>query len=89
MSSDSDSTEFQKAKLEKLKAIYQMGLGFEADGALELADQNYREALELVEPEDKANFKALHYRLGRVAEALGKLEAAEKHYNVVAVIDYK
>ena len=35
-----------------------------------------------------ANFLALHYRLGRVAEALGNNEAAEEHYNEVAAIDY-
>ena len=34
------------------------------------------------------NFKALHYRLGRVAEALGNNEAAEEHYNEVAAKDY-
>ena len=41
-----------------------------------------------MEPEDKDNFIALHYRLGRVAETLGNNEAAEEHYNEVAANDY-
>ena len=35
-----------------------------------------------------ANLNALHYRLGRVAEAQGNTEAAEEHYNEVAANDY-
>ena len=65
-----------------------MGLSFEANDAPKLAERNYKEALKLLEPEDKENFLALHYRLGRVAEALGNREAAEEHYNEVAAIDY-
>ena len=42
----------------------------------------------MLEPDDKDNFLALHYRLGRVAETLGNTEAAEEHYNEVAAIDY-
>jgi hypothetical protein len=30
----------------------------------------------------------LHYRLGRVAEALGNNEEAEENYNEVAATDY-
>jgi tetratricopeptide (TPR) repeat protein len=68
----------------EIEALYQAGLRFEADGALDLADRNYRQALNLLEPGDKKNFNALHYRLGRVAEALGRPEEAEEHYMKVA-----
>jgi hypothetical protein len=72
---------------DNLTALYRAGLEFEANGAIELAGQNYRQALELLKPGDKENFKALHYRLGRVAEALGKCEDAESHYNQVDASD--
>src|SRR5262249_21038473 len=85
--------EFQQARATtnpalKIQTIYQIGLSFEANGALKLAERNFREALKLLEDEDEENFKALHYRLGRVAEALGNNEAAEEHYNEVAAKDY-
>ena len=79
MSVKSDSPEPQSAR-----SVYQTGLGFEADGSLELAEKSYGEALKLLEPADQELFKALHYRLGRVTEARGKLEVAEEHYNAVA-----
>jgi hypothetical protein len=41
----------------------------------------------LLKPDDKENFNALHYRLGRVAEALGRNEEAEEHYGQVAASD--
>jgi tetratricopeptide (TPR) repeat protein len=90
---DEAIAEFQQARAStnptlKLQAIYQAGLSFEANNALKLADRNYREALKALEPEDKEHFNALHYRLGRVAEALGNNEAAEEHYNEVAANDY-
>ena len=65
-----------------------MGLSFEAINAPKLAERNYKEAIKLLEPEDKDNFNALHYRLGRVAETLGNNEAAGEHYNEVAANDY-
>jgi tetratricopeptide (TPR) repeat protein len=73
---------------QKVKALFQAGLSFEANNAWKLADRSYREALKGLEDDDKENFKALHYRLGRVAEALSNNEAAEEHYNEVAAIDY-
>jgi len=82
---------FQQARSNpslKVQSLYHAGLSFEANGALKLADRAYRDALKAIEPEDTANFNALHYRLGRVAEALGNLEAAEEHYNEVAANDY-
>jgi tetratricopeptide (TPR) repeat protein len=71
----------------EIEALYRAGLRFEANGALELADQNYRQALKLLKPGDKDNFITLHYRLGRVAEALGRNEEAEEHYIQVAASD--
>jgi tetratricopeptide (TPR) repeat protein len=90
---DEAIAEFQQARAStnpalKIQAIYQVGLSFEANNALKLAERNFKEALKLLEPEDEENFKALHYRLGRVAEALGNNEAAEEHYNEVAAKDY-
>jgi tetratricopeptide (TPR) repeat protein len=72
----------------KIQALLAMGLSFETNSAPKLAERNYKEGLKLLEPEDKDNFLALHYRLGRVGEALGNREAAEEHYNEVAAADY-
>ena len=83
--------EFQQARsspTHKVQALYQVGLSFEANGAFKLADRAYQDGLKAIEAEDMDNFKALHYRLGRVAEAMGNHEAAEEHYNEVAAIDY-
>ncbi len=85
--------EFQQARsssdpLLKIQSLIQTGLSFEANGDPKLAERNYKEALKLLEPEDKDNFKSLHYQLGRVAETLGNNEAAEEHYNEVAALDY-
>ncbi len=76
------------ASLQKLEALYHLGLSFEANNSPKLAERNYKEAIKLLDPEDKEHFNALHYRLGRVAETLGNTEAAEEHYNEVAANDY-
>jgi tetratricopeptide (TPR) repeat protein len=83
--------EFQAARSSaphKVKALYHAGLSFEANSAWKLAERSYKDALKGLEEEDKENFLALHYRLGRVAEAVGNTEAAGEHYNEVAAIDY-
>ena len=88
---DEAIAEFQQASsspAHKVKARYQMGLSFEANNVLKLAERSYREALKALEPEDTDNFKALHYQLGRVSEAIGNSEAAAEHYHEVAAIDY-
>ncbi len=72
----------------KIPALLRMGESFEANSAPKLAERNYKEGLKALDPEDKDNFLALHYRLGRVGEALGNREAAEEHYNEVAAADY-
>ncbi len=90
---DEAIAEFQQARsstepILKIQALLQTGLSFEANGAPKLSERNYKEALKMLEAEDKENFKALHYRLGRVSETLGNNEAAEEHYNEVAALDY-
>jgi len=88
---DEAIAEFQHARsspAHKIQALHQAGLSFEANNALKLAERSYKEALKALDPEDKANFKALHYRLGRVYEGLSNTEAAEEHYNEVANVDY-
>jgi tetratricopeptide (TPR) repeat protein len=89
---DGAITEFQQARTSptlKVQALYQAGLSFEANNALKLADRSYREALKAIDPaEDKENFLALNYRLGRVAQGLGNDETAAEHYNEVAAVDY-
>jgi tetratricopeptide (TPR) repeat protein len=72
----------------KLQALYHSGISFEANSAFKLAERNYKEALKLLEPDDKDMFLALHYRMGRTSESLGNNEDAEEHYNEVAAIDY-
>jgi hypothetical protein len=62
---------------DELEVPCRAGIRFEAEDAMDLADRNYRQALKRLKPGDKENFNALHYRLGRVAEALGRSEEAE------------
>jgi len=88
---DEAIAEFQQARSSptlKTQALLQLGLSFEANNALKLAERAYRDALKGLESEDVANFNAIHYRLGRVSEAMGNNEAAEEHYNEVAANDY-
>lgn len=72
----------------KLQSLFQAGRCFEAKGLPKLAERNYQEALKLADPSDQQLLNALHYRLGRAAEAHGDLQAAEEHYNEVAANDY-
>src|SRR5581483_4577725 len=53
----------------KVQALHQIGLSFEAKGALKLAERALQDALKSADPSDAATCNALHYRLGRVAEA--------------------
>lgn len=90
---DQAIVEFQQARQAsdpalKVQALHQLGLCFEAKGLPKLAERNYHEALKLVEPDDLPLLNALHYRLGRAAEAHGDLRTAEEHYNEVAANDY-
>lgn len=83
--------EFQQCRSSpalKVQALLQAGLSFEANGVPKLAERSYQEALKATESDDTATLNALHYRLGRVAEAMTNLEAAEEHYNEVAANDY-
>lgn len=72
----------------RVKALFQTGLAFEADGLLKLAERKYQDALKVLEEGDADNLKAIHYQLGRVAEAQGNGSVAEEHYNEVAAIDF-
>jgi tetratricopeptide (TPR) repeat protein len=88
---DEAIAEYQQARssaAHKIPASCQLGLCFEAISAWKLADRTYREALKGLEEEDQQSFLRLHYRLGRVAEAMGNTESAQEHYNEVAAIDY-
>jgi tetratricopeptide (TPR) repeat protein len=86
--------EFQKARAApelRAAALLQTGLSFEANGIVKLAERSYQDALKSLDIGDPANQDAineLHYRLGRVAEALGNYQSAEEHYNEVAANDY-
>ena len=68
----------------RVEALYQLGQSFEGVNNLKLAERNYQDALKAVDQGDENMLKALHYRLGRVSEALGNNAAAEEHYNEVA-----
>jgi tetratricopeptide (TPR) repeat protein len=72
----------------RVEALHQLGLSFEAIGNLKLAERNYQDALKAVDQSDLSRVNALHYQLGRVAEAQGNNQAAEEHYNEVAANDY-
>jgi tetratricopeptide (TPR) repeat protein len=90
---DGAIAEFQQARastnpVQKVQALYHLGMSFETNNAPKLAERNYKEAIKLLEPDDKETFLALHYRLGRVSETLSNTEAAEEHYNEVAAHDY-
>jgi tetratricopeptide (TPR) repeat protein len=84
-------TSFQQARNSptfRVQALHQLGLSFEAEGQLKLAGRNYEDALKAADPEDTRTLNDLHYRLGRVFEAMGNTAAAEEHYNEVAANDY-
>jgi tetratricopeptide (TPR) repeat protein len=88
---DEAIAEFQQARSDpdrKVEALHLSGQAFEAKGLPRLAERSYQDALKLVGPEDMPLMLALHYRLGRVAEAQGDRAAAEEHYNEVAANDY-
>ncbi len=70
------------------QALHQSGLSFEATGVMKLAERSYLDALKETDPADRSTLNALHYRLGRVAEAQGNTREAEEHYNEVAANDY-
>lgn len=72
----------------KVKALEYAGRSFEAKNMAKLAERNYQDALKELDPADEETFKALHYRLGRLAEEHGNPVAAEEHYNEVANLDY-
>lgn len=72
----------------KVQALHNAGLSFEAKGNLKLAERMLEEAMKAADPKDTATTNALHYRLGRVAEAQGNTQIAEEHYNEVAANDY-
>ena len=82
---------FQQARSSptlKVEALHQAGLSFEAEGALKLAERSYQDAIKAADPADLTMMNALHYRMGRVAEAMGNNQVAEEHYNEVAANDY-
>jgi tetratricopeptide (TPR) repeat protein len=91
---DEAIAEFQQARsspLFRVQALLHAAMSFEANNIPKLAERNYNDALKALEatdPDDHATFNELHYRLGRLAETQGNLEAAESHYNEVAANDY-
>lgn len=88
---DEAIAEFQQVRSDpnrKVEALHLAGQSFEAKGLPKLAERSYLEALKHLDSEDQKLLLALHYRLGRVAEATGDLTAAEEHYNEVAANDY-
>jgi tetratricopeptide (TPR) repeat protein len=72
----------------KVQALLQAGLSFEAEGALKLAERSFNDALKAADEEDLSLLNSIHYRLGRVSEAMGNTALAEEHYNEVAANDY-
>jgi tetratricopeptide (TPR) repeat protein len=88
---DEAIAEFQQARSDpviKVQALLQLAISFEANGVLKLAERSLQDALKLVDPDDQRLLIAIHYRLGRIAEATGDMKKAEEHYNEVAANDY-
>lgn len=88
---DEAIAEFQQSRTSpalKVKSLLKAGLSFEANNVHKLAERNYQEALKSAGSDDPATLNELHYRLGRVAEIQGNIQAAEEHYNEVAANDY-
>lgn len=88
---DAAIQEFQAARsapVLKVKALLAAGQSFEANGVFKLAERSYSDALKAADTDDTELVNQLHYRLGRVAEELGQLDAAEEHYNEVAASNY-
>ena len=84
-------TAFQLARGDaalKVDALLQLGICFEEEKSLKLAERNFSDALKALTPQDTTLFNEIHYRLGRVNEELGNTQAAEEHYNEVAANDY-
>lgn len=82
---------FQKARNDaqwKVKALTAAGECFEKDGSPRLAERSYSDALKSVSGDDTVMLNELHYRLGTLAERMGKLQEAEDHYNEVAANDF-
>jgi Flp pilus assembly protein TadD len=78
----------RKSPTHQVEALHQMGRSFETEGALKLAERSFQDALKIADVNDPTLCNALHYRLGRVAEALGNNQIAEEHYNEIAANDY-
>jgi tetratricopeptide (TPR) repeat protein len=72
----------------RVEALLNLGMSFEAMNSPKLAERNYQDALKAADSSDVNVTNALHYRLGRVAEAQGNTQVAEEHYNEVAANDY-
>lgn len=88
---DEAIAEFQHARnsaTHKVKALHQLGLSFEANGVLKLAERSYQDALKAVDADDQGMLNPLHYRLGVVYETMGDRRKAEEHFNEVAANDY-
>jgi tetratricopeptide (TPR) repeat protein len=82
---------FQQARSNaqlKVEACYAMGLSFEAEGSVKLAERTYLEAVKAADQKDTETMNKLNYRLGRVSEAQDNRQAAEEYYNEVAANDY-
>ncbi|MFO0956286.1 MAG: tetratricopeptide repeat protein [Isosphaeraceae bacterium] len=88
---DQAIAEFQVARNEprlKVQALMQLASSFEANGVIKLAERSLQEALKAADEAEAATVNALHYRLGKIAEAQGDLKKAEDHFNEVAANDY-
>lgn len=82
---------FQQARNDvawKVRALTEAGVCFERIGSAKLAERSFSDALKNLAPDQTAMFNDLHYRLGTLAERLGKLQEAEDHYNEVAANDF-
>lgn len=72
----------------KVEALRCAGASFEAKGMLKLAERNYQDALKAVDADETELLKAIHYRLGRIAEEQNNVKTAEEHFTEVANMDF-
>lgn len=74
----------------EVRALSSLGKCFMQEKKYPLARRQFEKAVPKLDPhEQQAEFKEVHYWLGRLCEASGDAESAENHYGEVLAVDYE